>query len=76
MNAKVLDGGIYGPGWHVTEEVGERHWRVLATFEEHGDAEEFLAQVLEDDDERRISENELKTCCQGKNINCGHHYGR
>lgn len=30
----------------------------------------------EDDDERRVSENELDTCCHGRNINCGHHYGR
>lgn len=31
----------------------------------------------EDDDEaeRRESEDELESCCQGRNINCGHHYG-
>lgn len=26
--------------------------------------------------ERRESENEIETCCQGRNINCGHHWGR
>lgn len=26
--------------------------------------------------ERRASVREIETCCQGRNINCGHHYGR
>lgn len=26
--------------------------------------------------ERRESENEIATCCQGRNVNCGHHWGR
>jgi hypothetical protein len=27
------------------------------------------------EEERRASENEAASCCQGRNINCGHHYG-
>ena len=48
-----------------------------------GDPEQDEAQIHEqrdayfdEDSERRISEGELESCCQGKNVNCGHHYGR
>lgn len=42
-------------------------------------ADYIEAGLVEDDidrEERLISEREIVTCCQGRNINCGHHYGR
>lgn len=44
-----------------------------------GDPEHDMARLREQRDdyfERLESDREIGTCCQGRNINCGHHYGR
>jgi hypothetical protein len=42
---EIHQGSIYNPGWEVAEQIGERHWRVRATFEERADAQEFLSYL-------------------------------
>lgn len=44
-----------------------------------GDPKQDMAHLREQRDdylERIESEREVETCCQGRNINCGHHWGR
>ena len=38
---EVQWGGIYAPGWHVYENVSERHYRSCGNFQEKEDAEEY-----------------------------------